>query len=310
MLVYKHLMEILNTVSSWLQYTHITINTPDYWPMAREYSILNAVVAALSFWTADLEAHTLSSATEEVYRTFFYMPSAHTYHQISDEILFGHFVTMLNATFERNLALEDEGYKSGSENFNIPTPLRRTSKIHHVSSIENASFNPVPSYTMQYQTTLPQTCMQEVNIQPLWWWWYLRRWSFFTPQHATSTVPYTWHKFINFQVHICCLWTLGRWRRGFPNHPLGWWTLDYWRDSWQTIMHTWTFITTWTMPIPMSICRLPDSTLLWDHGFKWHLQIRRPDDHFQWWGYPCAWGCYTLKNILVWTKHLHIYAVF
>ena len=51
---------------------------------------------------------------------------------------------MLNATFEQRLALEDEGYGSGSENFNVPTPCRRTSKIHHVSSIENASFYPVP----------------------------------------------------------------------------------------------------------------------------------------------------------------------
>ena len=136
-------MEILNTVSSRLQYTHITMNTLDYWPMAREYSIWNSVVAALNFWTADLKAHTLGSTTEEVYRTFFYMPSAHTLCQISDKILFGHFVTMLNATFEQKLALEDEGYESSSENFNIPTPLRRTSKIHHISSIENASFDPV-----------------------------------------------------------------------------------------------------------------------------------------------------------------------
>ena len=72
------------------------------------------------------------------------MPSAHTLYQISDKILFGHFVTMLNATFEEKLALEDEGYESSSENFNIPTPLRRILKIHHISSIENASFDPVP----------------------------------------------------------------------------------------------------------------------------------------------------------------------
>ena len=51
---------------------------------------------------------------------------------------------MLNAIFEQKLALEDEGYESSSENLNIPTPLRRTLKIHHISSIENASFNPVP----------------------------------------------------------------------------------------------------------------------------------------------------------------------
>ena len=36
------------------------------------------------------------------------------------------FVTTLNAAFECKLALEDDGYESGSENFNIPTPLRRT----------------------------------------------------------------------------------------------------------------------------------------------------------------------------------------
>ena len=47
----------------------------------------------------------------------------HLLHQQSDEILFGHFVTMLNATFETKLASEDEGYESSSENFNIPTPL-------------------------------------------------------------------------------------------------------------------------------------------------------------------------------------------
>ena len=48
-------------------------------------------------------------------------------------------MTTLNAAFESKLALEDEGFESSSENFNIPTPLRRTSKIHHVSSVENAS---------------------------------------------------------------------------------------------------------------------------------------------------------------------------
>ena len=144
MLVYKHLKEILNTVSSWLQYTHINMNTPDYWPMAWEYSIWNAALAALNFWTADLEAQTLSSATEDVYRTFFYVPSTHTLCQISDKTLFGHFVTTLNAAFEQKLALEDEGYECSSENFNTPTPLRRTSKIHHIPSIENSSLDPVP----------------------------------------------------------------------------------------------------------------------------------------------------------------------
>ena len=127
-----------------LQFTHINMNTTDYWLMAREYSVWNAVVAALQFWIADLEAHVLSSAIEEVYTAFFYSTSAHILHQQSDKILFGHFATTLNATFESKLALEDEGYESGSENFNIPTPLQRPSNIHHISSIKNASFDPIP----------------------------------------------------------------------------------------------------------------------------------------------------------------------
>ena len=79
----------------------------------------------------------------------------------------------------------------------------------------------------------------------------------------------------------------------------------------QTIMHTWTSVTTWTMLIPVSICRLSNLLLLWDHGFKWHLQILRPDDHFQQWGYPCTQRQYVLKilwfelNIYKLTLHYH-----
>ena len=51
-------------------------------------------------------------------------------------------MTTLNAVFENKLTLEDEGYESGSENFNIPTPLRHTLRIHHVSSDDNISFDP------------------------------------------------------------------------------------------------------------------------------------------------------------------------
>ena len=119
------------------------MNTMDYWPMAREYSVWNAALAALQFWTADLEAHVLSSALEEIYRAFFFSTSTHILCQQSDKILFGHFVTTLNAAFKSKLALEDEGYDSSSKNFNILTSLQRTSKIHHISSIENASFDPV-----------------------------------------------------------------------------------------------------------------------------------------------------------------------
>ena len=53
-------------------------------------------------------------------------------------------MTTLNATSESKLALEDKGYESGNENFNIPTPLRQTSRIYHVSNVKNASFDPDP----------------------------------------------------------------------------------------------------------------------------------------------------------------------
>ena len=97
-----------------------------YWPMDREYSIWNATIAALQFWTADLKAHMLSIAIEQVYNAFFYSASTHLLCQQPDEVLFGCFMITLNATFESKLALEYKGYDSGSKNFNIPTPLRRT----------------------------------------------------------------------------------------------------------------------------------------------------------------------------------------
>ena len=53
-------------------------------------------------------------------------------------------MTTLNAASESKLALEDKGYESGNETFNLPTPLRRSTKIHYISSIVNASFNPDP----------------------------------------------------------------------------------------------------------------------------------------------------------------------
>ena len=60
----------------------------DYWLMARDYSIWNATVPTLQFWTADLKAHMLSSIIEQVYNAFFYPASMHMLHQQSDDILF------------------------------------------------------------------------------------------------------------------------------------------------------------------------------------------------------------------------------
>ena len=123
--------------------------------MPREYLIWNATIASLQFWTADLDPITLGRATEEVYLAFFYSTATHTLHQKSDEILFGHFVTTLNAAFEQQLALADECYESASHTINLPTPLRKTPRIHQVSSIKHASFNPDPVTLQNMFQTLP-----------------------------------------------------------------------------------------------------------------------------------------------------------
>ena len=68
--------------------TPLSMNTTDYWPMAREYSIWNPTIASFQFWTEDLDPVTLGRATEHVYTTFFYSLSSHELHQQSEEILF------------------------------------------------------------------------------------------------------------------------------------------------------------------------------------------------------------------------------
>ena len=141
------------------------MNITDYWPLAREYSIWNTTVTALQFWIAVLKAHVLSSTIEQVYNAFFYTTSMHLLCQQSEEVLFGHFMTTLNAVFESKLTLEDEGYESGSEISTYPLlsdvlpestmfPVMTTSpftpplhaaqvQVHHVASVFDASYQSV-----------------------------------------------------------------------------------------------------------------------------------------------------------------------
>ena len=120
-----------------------SVDTADYWLMAREYSIWNAAIASLQFWTEDLNPVTLGRATECVYTSFFYSPASHILCQQSNITLFGHFVISLNAAFDQQLSLADEGYKSGSDTIDLPTLLQKTPCIHDFSSIKHTSFNPV-----------------------------------------------------------------------------------------------------------------------------------------------------------------------
>ena len=72
--------EIFSTVSSKFvkHSTYTNMNATNYWPLAREYSVWNAAVAALQFWTADLDTHILSNTINQVFNAFFYSTSTHT----------------------------------------------------------------------------------------------------------------------------------------------------------------------------------------------------------------------------------------
>ena len=117
------------------------METAEYWPMACKYGIWNAAIASLQFWAEDLDPITLDITSECVYTTFYWTPTSHTLCQLPEDILFGCFVIALNAAFTQQLSLADKGYKSGSNTADLPTPLQKTPCIHHVSSMEHASFD-------------------------------------------------------------------------------------------------------------------------------------------------------------------------
>ena len=106
----------------------------------------------------------MAELPECVYTTFFYSPSSHTLHQQSNEILFGHFVIALNAAFDQQLSLTDDGYKSGSDTIDLPTPLRKTPRIHHVSSMEHASFDPAPTTPCSTPQTPPRPVCRHLSF--------------------------------------------------------------------------------------------------------------------------------------------------
>ena len=56
--------------------------------------------------------------------------------------------------------LADEGYKSGSDTIDLPTPLWKIPHIHHVSSTEHTSFNPVSTTPHSTVTITPHSTPQ------------------------------------------------------------------------------------------------------------------------------------------------------
>ena len=142
------------------------METAEYWPMTQEYSIWNAAIASLQFWTEDLNPVTLGIASECIYTTFFWTPISHMLCQQSEDVLFGCFVIALNAAFTQQLSLADEGYESGSDTVDLPTPLQKTPCIYHISNIEHASFNPV--HTTPYNTvTMPHHSSPQTPTRPV-----------------------------------------------------------------------------------------------------------------------------------------------
>ena len=55
--------------------------------------------------------------------------------------MFGCHIIALNAAFNQQLSLADEGYESGSDTIDLTTPLQKTPCIHHISSMDHTSFN-------------------------------------------------------------------------------------------------------------------------------------------------------------------------
>ena len=132
--------------------------------MGREYSIWNAAIALLQFWTADLDLVTLGRATEEVYSAFFYSSSSHTLCHQSDEILFGGFMIALNATFDQQLLLADKGYETSSDTINLPTPLRKCQESTMFPALNMLHSNQIQSHHKTHYKLYPDQCADDYHL--------------------------------------------------------------------------------------------------------------------------------------------------
>ena len=225
-----------------------------YWLLAICQGILHMECSSCSTTVsmADLNPPVHSNTTERVYTAFFCSDSAQHLRYILEEILFGHFVTTLNDTFEWELALEDIGYVSGSESSNIPTPLCWAPWLYHVSTQENLSFGPATPRACPSLASLNTVCCcltyKESSLDPR-----IRRW-----------------------------WP---WCRTLPHSFTGWWCLDGRTSSREVLMHSWQF-TTWSVPLPSPIqfeSATPHSRRCTTvHRPQGHPQVPKCHDKCQW----------------------------
>ena len=209
---------------------HFIMNATDYWLLAREYSIWNAMVAALQFWTPDLEAHVLSSVIDKVYNAFFYTTSMHLLCQQSEEVfisvtLWPHLMQPLIVnspwkTKDMRVGVKISTYPLLSdeppETYTMLPVAKRsplTLQLHtaqlpvsHIANLYIASYHSV----LLMMNNVLQLTLHLITLL------YHHR----TPWLCTAAT---------FQVHLYHMWWPRR-RREFSNSYTRWWPLDYERN--------------------------------------------------------------------------------
>ena len=186
--------------------------------------------------------------------------------------------------FWMETCLEDEGYESGSERLNIPTPLCRAPCLYYISASDNLSFGPTTplrhqTYSTQCPSNLNAMCHylmfdddddSSIDSSPL-----QGRSEQSSPVEPNGSPPHRWFLPGHHQ------WSS---RRTLPNSSIRWWCLDGRTNPRQTLMHPWTVKTSWLVPLPLPIqlgSTTPCSSIHIStavHGPKWHLWFPRCDD--------------------------------
>ena len=158
---FSDILLILLPLEFYRNFTTTTMETAEYWLMACKYVIWNATITLLQFWgrgpQSDYPWHCLRMHLHHLLLDTY---QSHTTCQLSEDILFGCFVIALSAAFTQQLSPADEGYESGSDTVDLPTPLRKTPCIHHVFSMEHASFNPAHTTPCSTVTITPRSSPQ------------------------------------------------------------------------------------------------------------------------------------------------------
>ena len=127
-----------------------------------------------------------------------------------------------------------------------------------------------------------------------------------TMQHTTNSTQTSVQMLIlllsrqlHSRQHPSMLRQFRSWRGRLPDGTFGWWTLDFWRNTWKN-MCSWTWSTTWIMLVSMPLCKLSNSLLHRQFGFKWHFWLWGLYGYIQWWGDTRDGG----STILIWDSGL------